>query len=251
MSDLNHKLGFAKTLVARGKLSRRNFMQLALAAGLTVPAASAMFTKAARAEPKMGGTFRIGLGHGASTDSLDPATYPDLMTMSSLWGACSNSLTVIDAKGNVQPDVAESFEPSDGAAKWVFKIRKGMTFHDGRPVKANDVIVSFRHHMGDGSKSAAKSLLEPISELAADGEETVIFTLAGGNADFPFIMSDYHIPIMPAKEDGSADWGSMNRTGAYKLDKWEPGVRATAKRNPNYHGQTWFDEVEINVISDV
>lgn len=88
-----------------------------------------------------------------------------------------------------------------------------MSFHDGRPVKANDVIASYRHHMGENSKSAAKSLLEPIADIAADGEETVIFTLSGGNADFPFLASDYHIPIMPAKEDGSADWESMNRTG--------------------------------------
>src|SRR5688572_12420175 len=167
MSDLNHKLDHATELVARGKLSRRDFMQLAIAAGLTVPAASAMFTKAARAEPKKGGQFRIGLGHGATTDSLDPATYPDLMTMTSLWGTCSNSLTVIDVKGNVQPDLAESFEPSDGAKKWVFKIRKGVTFHDGRPVKANDVIASYRHHMGETSKSAAKSLLEPIADIVA------------------------------------------------------------------------------------
>src|SRR6185503_5766673 len=221
----------------------RDFMQLAIAAGLTVPAATAMFTRAARAEPKKGGLFRIGLGHGATTDSLDPATYPDLMTMTSLWGTCSNSLTVVDAKGNIQPDLAESFEPSDGAKKWVFKIRKGVTFHDGRPVKSSDVIASYRHHMGENSKSAAKSLLEPIGDIVADGVETVIFQLKGGNADFPFIASDYHIPVMPAKEDGSADWASMNRTGPYKLDKWEPGVRATAKRNPNYFGTAWFDDI--------
>jgi peptide/nickel transport system substrate-binding protein len=251
MSDFNHKLDQATKLVARGRLSRRDFMQLAIAAGLTVPAATAMFTRAARAEPKKGGLFRIGLGHGATTDSLDPATYPDLMTMTSLWGTCSNSLTVVDAKGNIQPDLAESFEPSDGAKKWVFKIRKGVTFHDGRPVKSSDVIASYRHHMGENSKSAAKSLLEPIGDIIADGEETVIFQLKGGNADFPFIASDYHIPVMPAKEDGSADWASMNRTGPYKLDKWDPGIRATAKRNPNYYGTAWFDEIEINTIADV
>jgi peptide/nickel transport system substrate-binding protein len=251
MSDLNHKLDIASKLAARGKLSRRDFIQLAIAAGLTVPAASAMFSKAVRAEPKKGGMFRIGLGHGATTDSLDPATYPDLMTMTSLWGTCSNSLTVIDNKGEVLPDLAESFEPSDGAKKWVFKVRKGATFHDGRKVVANDVVASYRHHMGEASKSAVKSLLEPIADIKADGEETVIFTLSGGNADFPFIASDYHNPIKTEKDDVSADWSSMNRTGPYKLDKWEPGVRATAKRNPNYFGEAWFDEVELNVISDV
>jgi peptide/nickel transport system substrate-binding protein len=251
MSEIQHKLEKATKLVGRGRISRREFMQLALAAGLTVPAASMLFAKAARAEPKKGGKLRIGLGHGATTDSLDPATYPDLMTMTSLWGNCSNSLTEIDNKGNVVPDLAESFEPSDGAKKWVFKVRNGVTFHDGRKVTANDVVASFRHHMGEESKSAAKSILASVTDIVADGESTVVFTLSGGNADFPFLASDYHIPIMPAKEDGKADWESMNRTGPYKLDKWEPGVRAIGKRNENYYRDTWFDEVEVNVISDV
>src|SRR5688572_18788844 len=239
MSDLNRKLDLASKLAARGKLSRRDFMQLAIAAGLTVPAATAMFSKAVKAEPKKGGQLRIGISHGATTDSLDPATYPDQMTGTACWGATSNSLTEIDAKGQVNPDLAESYEPSEGASKWVFKLRKGATFQDGRPVKSNDVIASYRHHMGEASKSAAKSILQPISDIKADGDDTVVFTLAGGNADFPFLVSDYHLPIMPAKDDGSADWASMNRTGPYIMDKWEPGVRAALKRNPNYYRDTW------------
>ena len=65
------------------------------------------------------------------------------------------------------------------------------------------------------------------------------------------IASDYHIPIMPAKADGTVDWQSGVRTGPYILDKWEPGVRATMKRNPNYYRDAWFDEATITVIADV
>ncbi|HEY7763589.1 MAG TPA: ABC transporter substrate-binding protein, partial [Aestuariivirgaceae bacterium] len=169
MSDLRVKLDLASKLAALGKISRRDFMQLALAAGVSVPAATSMLTRAAGAEAKKGGQLRIGVGHGATTDSLDPATYPDQMTGTACWGAASNSLTEIDAKGQVNPDLAESFEPSNGAKKWVFKLRKGVTFHDGRPMKAGDVIASYRHHMGKESRSAAKSILQPISDIKADG----------------------------------------------------------------------------------
>ena len=117
----------------------------------------------------------------------------------------------------------------------MFKLRKGVTFHDGKEVTANDVVASFRHHMREDSKSAAKSLLEPIADIKADGKETAVFTLSGGNADFPYIASDYHIPIMPAKDDGSVDWQSGVRTGPFVFDAWEPGVRAKLKRNPNYY----------------
>jgi len=52
------------------------------------------------------------------------------------WGAIGNSLTEMTAKGEITPDLAESFEPSDEAKKWVFKLRKGVTFHNGKNVTA-------------------------------------------------------------------------------------------------------------------
>ena len=62
-------------------------------------------------------------------------------------------------------------------------------------------------------------------------------------------MSDYHIPIMPKKEDGTADWESGIRTGPYMLDKFEPGVIGTFNKNPNYFksDKGWFDRVEFLV----
>ena len=102
-----------------------------------------MFVNAARAEPKKGGTFRMGMGHGATTDSLDPATYPDQLPAPSAGARSGNSLTEMDAKGEVVPDLAESFEPGDDAKKWVFKLRKGVTFHNGKTVTADDVIASY------------------------------------------------------------------------------------------------------------
>lgn len=252
MSEFEHKLKMATSLAGKGKVSRRDFIQLAMLAGLTAAAGNAMFVKAVRAEPKKGGSARFGLAHGATTDTLDPVGYPDTFTQCAFWGALSNSLTEIDAKGGVMPDLAESYEPSDGAKKWVFKLRKGLTFHDGKTVTADDVVASFQHHMGADSKSAVKSLLEPIADIKSDGPENVVFTLKGGSADFPYLVSDYHIPIMPVK-DGKSDWQSGVRTGPFVLDKFEPGVSAKMKRNPNYYksNQPYLDEVEFIAITDV
>lgn len=246
----DNRLDWMRAAVTKGRMNRREFIQLAIAAGVTVAAAETMFVTAASAAPKKGGSLRIGIGHGATTDSLDPATYPDQMTGTFCWGTMSNSLTEVDVKGNVVGDLAESFEPSDGAKKWVFKLRKGLTFHNGKPVTTADVVASIKHHQGKDSKSAAKTYLEPVTEVKADGDN-VVFALSGANADFPYIVSDYHIPVMPAKADGSADWQSGVRTGPYIMDKWEPGVRGTAKRNPSYHRDTWFDDVSFTVIADV
>ncbi len=240
-----------KHLATKGKVSRREFIQFAVTTGMTIAAAQTMFSKVAKAEPKRGGFARIGVAHGSTSDTMDPGNYLDTGTQVPFWGAMSNSLTEVDAKGNVVGDLAESMEPADDGKSWVFKLRKGLTFHDGKDVTSEDVVASFRYHMGADSKSAAKSLLEAVADIKTDGKETVIFNLSGGNADFPYIASDYHIPIMPSK-DGVVDANGTVRSGAFTFEKWEPGVSAKLKRNPNYHksGMPYFDEIEVVSVAD-
>lgn len=252
MSEWTHKLRLAETLAAAGKVSRRDFVKLGIATGLSVGAAEALFDKAVRAEPKKGGVLKLAVSQGSPTDTLDPATYHDQYTGVALWGTLSNSLTEIDAEGEVVGDLAESMEPADGSRKWVFRLRRGLTFHSGKTVTSDDVVGSLRHHMGEESKSAAAALLKPVVAIRADGPHTVIIELDHGNADFPYYLSDYHLPIMPVSE-GKAEWASGDRTGPYVLQSFEPGVRSTFKRNPNYFkpDRGHFDAVEILALVDV
>jgi len=234
---------------AHRQIDRRSFLKGSVAAGLALGVTAGESIRPAHAAPARGGKFTIGLSKGSTTDSLDPATYLDYYMAVVGWGCLGNGLTRVDEKGAIQGDLAESFEPKDGASTWVFKLRNGLTFHDGRPVTPKDVIASIRHHMGKDSKSAVKDVLADISDIKGDGNN-VVFTLTGRSADFPYILSDYHLPIMPAKDDGSADWESGNRTGPYKLDSFQPGVTTKMSRNPNYHRETWFDNVEVIAIVD-
>jgi peptide/nickel transport system substrate-binding protein len=240
--------------IKRGRISRREFFGRAAALGIGAALASTVLSEAGiAAEPKRGGSAKFGLAHGATTDTGDPAAYPDTGTQVPFWGSMSNGLTEVDAKGVIQADLCESMEPADKAATWVFKLRKGVTFHNGKSLTPEDVIASYRHHMGPNSKSAVKSVLAAIKDIKADGPNTVIFTLDGGNADFPYLTSDYHIPIMPANADGTADWQSNVRTGPFSFVSWEPGVRAKLKRFANYHeeGRPYFDDIEFLSITDV
>ena len=252
MSEEKARLEHAVAMIGRGRMSRREFVQLAIASGMSAAVATNLYTQTARAQPKSGGSARFGLAHGSATDTLDPASWPDTFTQTAFWGAMSNSLTEVDAKGDIQPDLAESFEAADGARRWIFRIRKGATFHDGKTVTPEDVIASIQHHRGADSKSAAKSLLESITDIKADGPETVVFTLNAGNADFPYVVSDYHLPIMPAK-DGKADWQSGVRTGPFVFEAFQPGISAKLRKNPNYYksGKPYLDAVEFLAITDV
>jgi peptide/nickel transport system substrate-binding protein len=209
-------------LFTRGKINRREFMTRVAALGLMAAVSPVLLASPVKAAtPKKGGRLRLGMAGGSTTDSLDPATMTDA-------------------------------ESSADAAKWIFKLRKGVEFHNGKTMSAEDVSTSINWHRDKESKSAAKGIVDPIADIRIDGDYTLVFTLKEGNADFPYILSDPHLTIVPAGTSG-ADWDKGLGTGGYTLVEWEPGFRALTKRNPNYwkEGRAHFDEIETIGIADV
>ncbi|MDH3473471.1 MAG: ABC transporter substrate-binding protein [Rhodospirillales bacterium] len=246
-------LDYYADMLRQGKISRREFMGRALAFGATVSLATALASKAVKAAaPKKGGDFRQGLTGGSTSDVLDPAQTLDSYMINVSSGQLRNNLTEIAPDGRLIGELAESWEASDDAVTWTFKLRKGVEFHNGKSLDANDVVASFNHHRGEDTKSAAKGIVDPIADVKADGKDTVVFTLKGGNADFPFLASDYHLTICPANDDGTMDWQSGVGTGGYVLERFDPGVNTVVKRNPNYwkEGRAFFDTVENLFIAD-
>src|SRR5690606_7798325 len=107
-----------------------------------------------------------------------------------LWGAVYNNLMEIGPDNKLTPELAESVEASKDAKTWTFKLRPGVTFSNGKTLDADDVIASFNHHRGPQSKSAAKAIVDAITDIKADGKDRVVFTLANGSADFPTLVTD-------------------------------------------------------------
>ncbi len=249
MNEFESKLKQASKLVGQGRLSRRDFMQFLMASGVTAATANTMFATAARAEPKKGGIFKVAVGHGQTTDTLDPATWSNGFTFGFGKSVMGAPLVQVDSKNTAQPHVAESFEPADGAKKWIFKIRKGVTFHNGKTLNADDVVATLNYHLGPDSKSPAKSVLSSVTSVKADGPDTVVFELTGGNADFPFLLSDYHLSMYPS-EGGKIQWEKGIGAGPYMVTSFEPGVKLVGERNPNYFKDTWFDGIELLSIVD-
>ncbi len=237
-------------LFAEKRITRRQFLQGAAALG-AVSMAPGMFAGAAHAaEPKQGGRVRIGLGHGSSGDSLDPATFQNDFTIDMCYGH-HNHLVEINADSEILPELAEDWQTENGKT-WVIKLRKGVEFHNGKEMKADDVIASFRHHMGEDSTSAAKSLLDPVQDIRKDDDYTVVFELEAPNVDFLYLASDYHIAIKPAVKDGRIDPTDGIGAGPFRIEEFRPGERAHLVRFENYwkEGLPYFDEVEMRVIHD-
>jgi peptide/nickel transport system substrate-binding protein len=236
----------------RQAIGRRRFMEGALAAGMTVSAASALWSSQVEAAtPKQGGTYRVGMHDGNTTDQLDPGT-TESVYMIQLNHAFRSYLTEITNTNEIGPDAAESWAASDDAVTWTFKLFEGMEFHDGKPFTADDAVASLNYHRGEDSKSAAKALLEDVDEIKADGPNTVVVRMKSGNADLPYLMSDYHLVMMPSDGEGNVDWESGIGTGPFKIDSHDPGVRSDLSRHPNYHkpDQPHFDAVVTTVVNE-
>jgi peptide/nickel transport system substrate-binding protein len=245
------KLNRLRSSIGSGKIGRRDFMATAIALGLSTTAASSVFNKA-WAAAKKGGRLRTGITGGATGDVLDPGLILDSYMINVLFGQVRNNLTEVSTTGELIPELAESWDSTPDASTWTFKVRQGVEFHNGKTLDSQDVVDSLRHHLADDSKSAAKGLLGGIESVDADGKHGVTVTLTGGDADFPFLMSDYHLLICPSRGDGTIDWESGTGTGGYTLVEHDPGVRSLTRRNPNYwkDGRAHFDEVETLQIAD-
>ena len=222
-----------KERLSQGRITRRDFIRSAIALGVSLPTATSLSSAVMAATPNKGGMLRQALTGAASSDSLDPATYLDSYMINVGMGQLRNNLTEIDENNQLVPELAESWDSSDGQT-WMFDIRKGVEFHNGRSLKANDVVASIQHHLGENTKSAAKGIVAQITDIMAQGDHQVMMVLEGPNADFPYLMSDYHLGICPANDDGTIDTQSGLGTGGYKLESFDPGVRTLTVRTVSY-----------------
>lgn len=241
--------GPAGSFSARFAPSRRGFLgSVALAAGsLAVPG-----VLRAQDGPRQGGILRYAANDGSQQETLDPANWSTVMCGAAFNGALCNNLVEVLPDGSLVGDLAESWTSDDTVSHWTFVLRKGVKFHDGRPLTPEDVRQSLMHHMGEDSSSGALAIVSQIDRIETEGDDKVIVILSQGNADFPYLMSDYHLSVFPAREGGGIDWESGIATGAYKLESFEPGIAISLVRNPDYHkpGLPYFDAVEILNIQD-
>lgn len=235
------------SLITGGRLDRRGFLKSTAAGAI---AASLPMGGALAQTPKRGGHLIAAMGHGSTSDTLDPAILDNAYSQAVAF-AVHGRLTEVAPDGSLAPELAESWEATPDAKQWRFKLRKGVTFHSGRAVTLEDVVNSINYHRGEDSTSAAGPIVAGIADIATEGDDTLIFTLSGGNADFPFILSDYHLVICPADGDG-IDWRSADGCGSYTLKDFKPGIITQLERNPNHwrEGVGWFDSADLLSITD-
>src|SRR5262245_61854069 len=248
------------------QVSRRNLIKLggmAVAAGAAGTAWSLLDAPKAEAQaPKRGGTFRMRF-HLAPVH-FDPQVTVAFTTMLPL-SFTHSRLVKVKAGSAVrpgtqplEPDLAESWtQPND--TTFVFKLRKGARWHtkppvNGREVTAEDVKYTYERFMLPVNPN--RGLLEQVDRIDVLDTHTVKFTLKEPFAWFLDSLASPSTWII-AKE-AVEQYGDLKRpescvgTGPWMLERYEPNVRSTWVRNPNYFisGLPYVDSVEVAIETD-
>ncbi|TMV70213.1 ABC transporter substrate-binding protein, partial [Thioclava sp. BHET1] len=238
-----------EAMIRRGA-SRRDLLKMLMASGVGVAAGGSLLLRAGQAvadTPKSGGHLKAAGWSSSTADTLDPAK-ASLSTDYVRCCAFYNRLTFLDENGIAQMELADSIE-TDDAKTWTIKLKKGVLFHDGHTLSADDVVFSMKRHLDPAVGSKVNSIAKQMVEISKVDDTTVKIVLAAPNADLPTIMTLHHFMIVA---NGTTDFTKGNGTGAFLCESFEPGVKSVAKRNPNYFKPNLphLDSFEFFAISD-
>jgi peptide/nickel transport system substrate-binding protein len=151
----------------------------------------------------------------------------------------AESLVWVNEAGAPQPQLVKSWESSEDLTEWTFHLQEGVTFNNGKPFGADDVIWNILHWLDPdtGASAAAKLDMLPPDGVEKVGDLTVKLTLDRPNADLMLAFYDY--PTMIAPEGGwenfySGDPADAIGTGPWLMESFTPDERFVLVPNPDY-----------------
>ncbi len=205
--------------VLKGQMTRRQLLVRASVFGFSMTAAGSLLAAcggtssstsspaasgSSMPAPVMGGTL-TGIIPPSITD-VDPVTIYDQGGIVLVQQVCEY-LIALDNTNGLKPSLAEKWEPNNDASVWTFTLRQGVTFNDGSPMEAADVVASLERVVdpksGSGALAALQGILSPGGTKAVD-TYTVECSLDKPFADFPYLVcqSSYNTVILPRNYNG-------------------------------------------------
>jgi len=217
--------------------TRRGFLQ---AAGLSVGAAALVARTGAEAQPKKGGVLRAVFSDGNSGDSLLATKMPNTWTPV-MFLTMYDPITRLDNGFQPRPGLAESWESSNDAKTWTFRLRKGVKFHDGTPMTAKDVAHSLKFVMRKEAATYTGSLLRPYlnpDKIRVMDSSTLRLEL---EKKFVFVANVLGLRYSIVFKEGTTDNDFLTKkpvgTGPFVFKSFTPGQSFPATRNADYWDQ--------------
>ena len=250
-----------------GRTSRREFLRHGSLLGLSLPLLGQIGLAAgfgtlptnARAQGAPGATIRVACN--APTGAIDPVTTPDVGGLVMLQQT-GEFLCMDEADLHLSPLLAESWAPNDKGNIWTFKLRKGVKFHTGAEMKADDVVASIDRLADPANSSNALSVFSGVLSKGGSrkvDDYTIEFHLDAPNGNFPYLVSsdNYNAVILPANYASDFEKNFIG-TGPFKLEKYTPKVGASFVRNEDYWGTkalparvefSFFDDIQPQILA--
>jgi peptide/nickel transport system substrate-binding protein len=198
-------------------------------------------------------------GQSGLPATLDTAQDGNSLTVS--YQVVENLVAYAPGTADIAPGLALSWEPNDDATVWTFKLREGVTFHDGTPFDAEAVKFNFdrwNHQDNEYAYAADGKDLSPwtyvfggfygaegylLESVEAPDATTVVFTLTRPNGFLPQALAasyyGMHSPtaVMAGGLEYGTPAGGIVGTGPFKFVEWIDGDRVTVARNDDYWGE--------------
>ena len=259
VSEANQRLDTLVAAFRARRISRRRFVQGAAALGLSASAIHGLIGARSATAAQTSGVLQIGRESefAAVFLPLNAATG----TQTQLFDLIYSRLLKVDADLNLVPDAAESYEVSPDATVFTFKMRPGMTWHDGQPFTARDVIFTYKLAMTKAAASRQYGKLSQIKGAAAfyDGQApevaglelvddaTIRITLEQPNVAFLIgtALSNSLVWILPEHIFKDADPATLDQnpaiqkptvgSGPYKFVEYVPDQYISFEANPNFY----------------
>ena len=240
-----------------GRLDRRQFLRRGAVIGMSTTAMGAILAACGGANssssasssssgaapaagtPKKGGTLRV--ANTVPSAAVNPLTVSDAGGLAMLNQTGEFLAFDSNLKLMLEPMLALSWKPNSDGSVWTFKLRPGVTFHNGQPMTADDVVYTLQQlsdpKNASNALSAFAGVLTPSGVKKVDSM-TVAFHLAAPNGNFPYLVSsdNYNAIIVPKGTDFSKWQSTFVGTGAFKLKSYTQGVGAQFVANPSHWG---------------
>lgn len=241
-------------------LTRRQVLRGAVAGGVTLSASGLLLgcggsdggdggaeegSEPAQVKLRSGGTLRIGATGGGAEDTIDahkPTADTDIMRV---WNLYESLAVRTPDFSKLEMLLAESIEAGNTPDEWTVRLKEGITFHDGKPVTADDVIFSLRRITDPKDPKVGAASIGYIDRkgLRKLDDRTVRIPLQFANAGFPDDVGQYFNGIVPVGYDPKKPVG----TGPFKYQSFTPGEQSVFVKNPDYwqSGKPYADELVI------
>ena len=222
---------------------RLGALTLSLAAA-TLAACGSPATESATNGPAAERVVRVGI-LGSPTDSLDVTKAATFLP----YGVALNiyDSLVVMSQGEPQLRLAESITPNADATEWTIVIHDHVTFQDGRPLTADDVLASLKYLVTSPSYGSMFADFD-LANATSDGKLTVTLPLTRPRAD---LIESTLAQISVVIPKGTTDFTKPIGSGPFKVESFSPETGAVLVRNDSYWGEpAKLDRLEIVPIAD-